>query len=519
MRNKAFSITRYTTSILMLCIMLINISGCTKNFEERNTDKTRLTELSADDVLGFMTTAEYEGLYGAWGYQTSQGLFADQYCQYFGGTQTAFDSHRYVIHQAWVKDQFAATYVNMMPALVTIINNTKDGKAPTLNAIARTWKVFCLSRATDYYGPIPYSKIGSDSTSISYDSQEFIYNDFFKELAAASADLKNNLSVTTPTFGAKDRIYGGDLSKWLKFCNTLRLRLALRISKVKPDKAKIEAEAAVAGGVLEASDEDAAFKVTSEQYNPFGVQSGWNEFRMSATMESVLKGYNDPRMSKYFQPANEGGYHGVRNGMVPGEQNELLNDYNHNSNVASGLTPDEKGLTNAIAMRSAESYFLRAEGVLNGWAMGGGDAKSFYENGIKIAMQSWGITDALELASYVNGTGTPVAINDFFNTPALTDIPVKWAATIDKQREQIGTQKWLAIFPDGHEAWAEMRRSNYPKFYPIIHSDNPDVPANTMISRITFLDADRARNGAAVKAAEALLGGPDKASTPLWWDK
>ena len=133
--------------------------------------------------------------------------------------------------------------------------------------------------------------------------------------------MKNNLSVTTPTFGAKDRIYGGDLSKWLKFCNTLRLRLALRISKVKPDKAKIEAEAAVAGGVLEASDEDAAFKVTSEQYNPFGVQSGWNEFRMSATMESVLKGYNDPRMSKYFQPANEGGYHGVRNGMVPGEQN------------------------------------------------------------------------------------------------------------------------------------------------------------------------------------------------------
>lgn len=518
MKNKSSSFFRYILSILLLGTMLINMSSCTKKFEERNTDPTRLTELSSSDVLGFMTTAEYEGLYGAWGYQTSQGLFADQYCQYFGGTQTAFDSHRYVIHQSWVKDQFAATYVSTMPALVTIINNTKDGKAPTLNAIARTWKVFVLSRATDYYGPIPYSKIGSDSTSIAYDAQKDIYLDFFKELTAASADLKRNLSVTTPTFGDKDRIYGGNLSQWLMFCNTLRLRLALRISKVEPAMAKTEAEAAVAGGVLEASADDAAFKVTSDQWNPFGIQSGWNEFRMSATMESVLKGYNDPRMEKYFQPATEGGYHGVRNGMVPGEQNELLNDYNHNSNVNAALTPDEYGKTKAIAMRSAESYFLRAEGALNGWSMGG-TAKAFYENGIKVAMESWGITDPTAVAAYINGTSSPIALADFFHTPALTDIPVKWATVTEKQREQIGTQKWLAIFPDGHEAWAEMRRSNYPKFYPIIHSDNPDVPANTMISRITFLDADRSRNGNAVKAAEGLLGGPDKASTPLWWDK
>lgn len=506
--------------LLVLTVFLVSTSSCTKKFEERNADPTRVTALKPNDVLALMTSAEYEGLYGAWSYQISQGLFADQYCQYFAGTQPSFDSHRYVMHQSWFQEQFARTYLGSIPALFTIINNTKGGKAPTLNAIARTWKVFVLSRATDYYGPIPYSQIGSANTSIGYDSQKDVYTDFFKELTEAAADLKNNISVTTPSFGTADRIYGGDLKQWLKFCNTLRLRLALRISSVEPAKAKTEAEAAVAGGVIEMVAEEAEFKVNGDLFNPFGLQSGWNEFRMSATMESVLKGYNDPRLGKYFQPAiKDGQYHGVRNGMIPAEQNNPQNNYDAASNVAPALTPDGKNSANINVMRAAESYFLKAEGALNGWNMGGGTAKDYYEMGIKAAMQSWGITNAVAVNAYINGTSIPVALNDYFNTPALTDIPVKWSTDAEKQREQIGTQKWLAIFPDGHEAWANMRRSNYPKIFPLIHSDNPDVPANKMINRLVFVDADRVVNGEAVKAAEALLGGPDKASTPLWWDK
>jgi hypothetical protein len=517
MRYKASGLFRPASTILFLSILFGSLVSCKKNFEERNTDPTRVVELAPTDVLGFITTAENGSLYGG-GYQIAQGLFADQYCQYFAGTQPAFDSHRYVIHQSWVSYQFGATYGNTMPALVNIINNTKDGKAPTLNAIARIYKVFVLHRTTDYYGPIPYFKIGSDSTVINYDAQDVIYKDFFKELREAAADLKNNITVTKPSYGEKDRIYGGDLSMWLKFCNSLRLRLAVRVSKVDPALAKAEAEAAVAAGVLSSSAEDAVFKVNADLYNTFGLQSGWNEFRMSATMESVLKGFDDPRMSKYFQPAESGGYHGARNGMKPSEQSEVLNDYSHNSNVAKALTPDSISTTNMGIMRSAESYFLRAEGALNGWSMNG-TAKDLYEQGIRTAMQSWGISDAAAVNAYINGTTTPIALNDFFKTPALTDIPVKWSAVTEKQREQIATQKWLAVYPDGHEAWADMRRSNYPKIYPLINSDNPDVPRTSMISRITFLDAERQRNGPAVKAAEQLLGGPDKASTPLWWDK
>jgi hypothetical protein len=87
------------------------------------------------------------------------------------------------------------------------------------------------------------------------------------------------------------------------------------------------------------------------------------------------------------------------------------------------------------------------------------------------------------------------------------------------QREQINTQKWLALYPDGFEAWANFRRSDYPRLYPVVASDNADLPAGTFIKRIPFITLEKQTNGAAVQEAEALLGGPDKASTRLWWDK
>jgi hypothetical protein len=100
----------------------------------------------------------------------------------------------------------------------------------------------------------------------------------------------------------------------------------------------------------------------------------------------------------------------------------------------------------------------------------------------------------------------------------VATVPVKFSTDPDVQREQIGVQKWIALFPEGHEAWASFRQSGYPKLYPLIHSDNPDAPVGTFIKRIPFLNYDRDRNGPAVDAAESLLGGPDKISTRLWWD-
>ena len=169
-------------------------------------------------------------------------------------------------------------------------------------------------------------------------------------------------------------------------------------------------------------------------------------------------------------------------------------------------------------MYSAEAYFLRAEGAVNGWSMDG-TAKDLYEDGIKTSMQQWGITDNTEIDNYINGTSKPIALNDFLNSPAVANIPVAFAADAATQRQQIATQKWIALFPDGIEGWAELRRTGYPKLYPVANSDNPDVPKDSIMSRFTFLNYEYQTNGKAVQQTGIpLLNGPDKASTHVWWD-
>jgi hypothetical protein len=171
-------------------------------------------------------------------------------------------------------------------------------------------------------------------------------------------------------------------------------------------------------------------------------------------------------------------------------------------------------------MAVAEAYFLRAEGALLGWNMGG-SAQQFYEAGITNSFKQWGISDPAVITAYINSMSTPIAPNDYLNSPPVTDIPVKWGATPAVQLEQVALQKWLATFPDGMEAWADYRRSHVLKLYPVANSDNPDITntTNQWIRRIPFLDNEKIVNKEAVDAAVNLLGGPDKITTPLWWDK
>jgi len=171
-------------------------------------------------------------------------------------------------------------------------------------------------------------------------------------------------------------------------------------------------------------------------------------------------------------------------------------------------------------MCAAEAYFLRAEGALLGWNMGG-TAKDLYEQGIRTSFAQWGITDATTINNYISSTSTPIAPQDFLNSPAVATIPVKFADDLATQKKQVFLQKWLALFPDGAEAWADYRRSRVLELYKVANSDNTDIPdPNTQyLRRIPFLDNEKLVNKDAVDAAVGLLGGPDKVTTPLWWDK
>ncbi len=304
-------------------------------------------------------------------------------------------------------------------------------------------------------------------------------------------------------------------------CKYNAFAFALRMSKVDPALAKTEAESAVAAGILSTNADDAFIKVTANSPNPLGGITAWNEFRMSAAMESTLKGYKDPRMSKYFAPVSgtSDQFKGLRNGYSQAELGLAENGPNANSNVANAFLPDNMYTTSYGVMFASEAHFLKAEGALNGWNMGAGTAKEFYENGITTADDAMGNYRCRCITAYINGTSTPIALSDKVKTPALTNIPVKWASTAAKQREQILTQKWLALFPYGFEAWAEYRRSGFPKLYPRLNTDDPEVPVGTIVRRAPFVAGEISTNKAGVESGVSKLGGADKSTTRLWWDK
>lgn len=513
----------------LICSSFI-VATCTKKYEEINTDRNTVATVGASELPFLFSRAQSVAIPNAASYQVAQNLFSDQYAQYFADVATYFPSDRLFIRMDWVGAAFNPIYTTMVPQLQTIMQKADSTSAEY--ALANVIWVLGFHRVTDYWGPIPYFSAGQPATSVPYDPQDKIYDDFFKRLAEAVTVLKEKTSEK-PYGGSADLMYGGDVNKWVKFTNTLRLRLAMRISKVDPARAKSEAEAAVAGGVLTDSPGDDAYMKRSEtggDNNGLSIMSDWNEFRMSASMESVLKGYQDPRMPEYFLPAEKTGtYEGLRNGLTSTQQTEAINKADANSHVGPRWTnPNvyQGGSAGFLAtpqnvMATAEAYFLRAEGALLGWNMGG-TPKDLYELGITNSMKQWGVADATIIQGYINSINTPIPPNDFLNSPALANIPVKFdPADVNVQKQQIFLQKWLAMFPDGAEAWADYRRSRILPLYPVANSDNPDIPdpKTQWIRRIPFLLSETQNNKAAVEAAVPLLGGPDKVTTPLWWDK
>lgn len=508
--------------------------SCTKRYDDINKDRNAVATVGASELAFLFSKAEASAVPNVWNYQVAQNLFADQYAQYFACTATYFPSDRLFIRMDWVGAAFNPIYTEMVPQIQTILA-AKDANSAEAAIANIVWAVG-FHRVTDYWGPIPYFQAGIPANSVPYDSQDKIYDDLLKRLAAAVAVLKTKTSETP--YGSFDLIYAGDVSKWIKFANSLRLRLALRMSKVDPERAKSEAEAAVADGVMAASpDDDALIKKsnTGSDWNGLSVMSDWNEFRMSATMESVMTGYEDPRLPVYWipdgatkdNPNGNGKYDGLRNGLSVEQLGSPVNKATANAKVGRRWSsPDFAGNADYLAtpqniMSTAESYFNRAEGAVLGWNMGG-TAKDLYEAGITNSLKQWGISDAGAVTAYINSTKTPIAPGDFLNSPAASNKPVKFSTNPAEQLEQIAIQKWLAIFPDGNEAWADYRRGRNWLMYPVANSDNADIPdpSTQWIRRIPFLLSEKQNNKAAVDAAVSLLGaGGDKVTTPLWWDK
>ncbi|WP_134091046.1 SusD/RagB family nutrient-binding outer membrane lipoprotein [Olivibacter sp. XZL3] len=513
-----------TFLIYILLPAVLLMGACTSDFEEINTNPSKLTEAGLRELPFMFSRAQSAATIHRPYYQTISILMPDLYAQYYALTTTSFTTDRYALNDTWLSRPAIITYVLTMPQLQAIFDNTETTSSEY--ALANIMKAYTFHRYTDQYGPVPYFKAGSTESSIPYDSQEAIYDDLFKCLDSAVTNLKAN--AINNVFGSQDLIYGGDVSKWISFANTLRLRMALRISAVDPNRAKQEAEAAVAAGVMTDNSQSATIErsLNGDDANGLAFNAANNEFSMSSTMASYLKGYQDPRLSIYFQPAvATGEFKGLRNGSSATAVNLPGNRPNQTSNLGTkwvernsdGSAWEAHLDGRQEVMAAAEAYFLRAEGVLNGWDMGGGSAQEFYEKGIELSLEQWGI-DQARARTYINSDALPVAPGDETNSPPVSNIPVRWAGSETVQRAQIATQKWLALFPDGIEAWAEFRRTGQPTMYPLLQSDNADLPVGTFIKRLPYSSVEISTNGAALEEGRKLLGGPDNAATRVWWD-
>lgn len=519
-------------SLTGLCILagLLIISSCTKNFEKYNTNPNAVTEaqLKGDgqNVGGFFPDMETSIMRIVnWEYQVQQNLNADLFSGYMMSADPfgANNNTTYALNAGWNTFAFDEPYQHVMSNWLQIKTRGQVSN-PDFYAVALILKVEAVHRVADIFGPIPYTKFGTGAFSVPYDSQQAAYTAFFNELDTAVTSLTKYVKANpgaTP-FTKFDLIYGGDYKQWIKFANTLRLRLAMHIAYADAATAQKQAEAAVANsyGLLNTANDDALVNMVNgvTYQNPIStITHSWGDISTGAPLVSILTGYNDPRLAAYCQPSKlNSQYLGIRfgvsySGVSYGSFSQL--------NIA---------LTDKIRlMEASESFFLRAEGALRGWNMGGA-AQSFYEQGITLAFQERGVnmpagylTDASSTAApYIDPVNS--ADNVSAGSPYLNNVTIKWSSadSFETNLQRIITQKWIAMFPDGQEAWTEYRRTGYPKLFPVVNNNsNGTINSALGIRRLPFPSSEVSNNAGEVAKAVTLLSGPDNGGTKLWWDK
>ena len=276
----------------------------------------------------------------------------------------------------------------LTPAYRGIINKTDDEVAV---ALANVLRVAIMNRLADAYGSIPYSKIVEDKKerlTVPYDTQQEAYTQMFKELDTALEALERNRDLSTEAFGEYDQVYNGDLKKWIKYANSLKLRMAMRLSYIDEQTAKAKAAEAIAAGVITENADNA--KLQPELNRTTLLWNSWQDHAIGADILCYMNGYKDPRRAKMFTQgtvgegdAAEKGYYGLRIGTTPANKSKAV------TACSSMLITDTDPI---LWMNAAEIAFLRSEYELR-WGSAV-SAQNFYEQGIRLSFEERGVAGA-----------------------------------------------------------------------------------------------------------------------------
>ena len=390
-----------------------------------------------------------------------------------------------------------------------------DQNSAAVYAPAMVMKQWEFGYLTDAWGAVPYSnalKGDSGVVTPTYDAQKDIYDGMFAALTQAAADLEN---PGTQSLGGADPIYGGSPSKWQKFANSLHARDAMRISYVDQAKANAELTAALngPGGVFTSNADNATLDWPGDGVfnNPWSDNfQTRDDHRMSKTLVDTLLSHNDPRLEIFAMPTTD--YTTGKAGAVPyaGQPNGLAtadaSPYStstsrpgavfYGGGTSYGFFGGNGATQPSYLMTYAELLFIKAEAAQR--ALGGlnaGQAAQFYYDGIKASMRQWGVADA-DIDTYL----------------ARPDVAYQGGTAGLKQ---IATQKWIALYTDGAQAWFEWRRTCAPNIKP-----GPAAIFSYVPRRLEYPTSERSVNGENVDAAIAAQGFDDNAEMKgqTYWD-
>lgn len=519
-------INRSIIQTFLFVMVIGGFAACTANYQDINKDPYGVgsDEMDRD---GYNISSALVGMQ-SWVIPTTVNTFQFTDC-HLGGTWggymapsfTGFNDGHFATLSA-ADDWTGALFNDIIPKLYSsqkMLKEVTDDPIPL--AIAEVIKIAAMHRVTDAYGPIPYSKIGErGELKAPYDSQKDVYAKMFAELDAAIATLTpvraENISANA------DKIFGGKIEKWVKFANSLKLRLAMRLVYADAATARQMAESAISHevGVMIDNSDNAALSSFGKDGNPlYVVMYNYNkgDLRIGADLTSYMNGYADPRRPAYFNKSTftvddrvTNDYHGLRSGIeIPSTAQKYSN---------ANVTPNAP----LQWMNSSEVAFLMAEAALRGWNVGGESAENLYGKGVRLSFEQWGVGG---VDAYLNSLATPRSYTDplgaFSNTDPVSQITIKWSGSdLETNLERIITQKWIANFGLYQEAWAEYRRTGYPKLMSIIKNvSNGTVDSKKGARRLNYPLNEYTTNAVNVNAAVSdFLGGPDNQGTKVWWD-
>lgn len=545
-----------------MAVFTVIFTSCSNDYmQDMNTDPSKASTIDPNAQL---TTGELQ-TYGDLGmveiyrnylYAFDQQLMGCWNTTNYGGRHTVDNS------------EMSRIWTSFYPSAIKNITDAEyrtenDAHKVNINSALRIYRVYLMSIITDIYGDVPYSEAGkgfiSGISNPKYDTQESIYNNFFVELDSAASKL----DATKDKING-DVIYNGDVSKWKKLANSLRLRFAMRISKVNPEKAQKEFESALQadGGIISTSSDDAlikymaiSFSFGQEAYSDyrgnamsqllFGNDPANNPSYLCSTLFNKLYNTGDPRtfmiarcyydglmsstspdnrvdltdemISKNiaFKPRDPGAF--SWDPWPSGYDSDILKELSKtnpsvSSSVAREVEPKLannflKGNNPGVVITSAEVKFLLAEAKLNGWNIGSATVDDLYKQGVRSAM------DFL-----TNNYACAQVSDDAFNT-YMTNNGI--GHTDDQKRESINTQAWILHLTNPAECWSNVRRSGYPKLkspndygFGQYLTGGVDIPV-----RLCYPVLESSYNKSGYDDALSRMGGTDDWHTHVWWNK